>query len=460
MGTTSEKEYKINEPLIHVGVIQKQQIIDFSLLTSYKLKGEKIPPGNYFVQIKEGKIYFNGDCYDELTFESDQLHNDRFELKNVIIGIGFHWERKENQQFLGGLKFICTEGDSDSDSDSSKTITAINIISLEDYLKSVISSEMSSTSSEELLKAHAIISRSWLLSQVLYNKSNRNKQSDYNSSIVISTEIIRWYDRDDHENFDVCADDHCQRYQGITRQNSELVDRVVNETIGKVVSYRGSICDTRYSKCCGGIMETFENVWEPLIHPYLQGKPDNYSGHPFPNLCEEEEADKWIKSSPDAFCNTQEARVLKQVLNDYDQETVDFYRWNIRYTQKELSELINNRIGIDFGNIIDLVPIERGVSGRIILLKIIGTEKVMIIGKELEIRRTLSKSHLYSSAFTVETFDEDDEGIPQRFILTGAGWGHGVGLCQIGAAVMADKGYKYDEILKHYFPGTDIKTEY
>jgi len=456
MGTTSEKEYKINEPVIHVGVIQMQQVIDFSLLANYKLKGKKIPPGDYSVKIKDGNIYFNGDSYDELTFQSDQLHNDRFELKDVVIGVGFHWERKENQRFLGDLKFICTE----SDGDGSKAITAINIISLEDYLKSVISSEMSSTSSEELLKSHAIISRSWLLSQILNNLSNNKKKSDYKSSTVTPTEIIRWYDREDHDHFDVCADDHCQRYQGITRQNTELVERVVNETIGKVVSYRGSICDTRYSKCCGGIMEAFENVWEPLIHPYLQGKPDNYSGHPFPNLSEEEEAEKWIKSSPDAFCNTQDEVVLKQVLNDYDQETVDFYRWSITYTQSEISDLINKRLGIDFGNIIDLIPIERGVSGRIKRLKIIGTEKVMIIGKELEIRRTLSNSHLYSSAFTVDTFDEDDEGIPHKFLLTGAGWGHGVGLCQIGAAMMAEKGYKYDEILKHYFPDTDIKTEY
>src|SRR5690554_1084422 len=454
MGTSGEKENKTREPLIHVGILQNQNRINFSLLSTYKLQGKKFSKGDYFVEIDNGQISFNGERYDQLTFEADQLHKDSFEIKDVIIGVQFHWERKENQQFLGGLKFITTGVG------ENKSITVINIVSLEDYLKSVISSEMSSTSSEELLKSHAIISRSWLLSQILNNLSNNKKKSDYKSSTVTPTEIIRWYDREDHDHFDVCADDHCQRYQGITRQNTELVERVVNETIGKVVSYRGSICDTRYSKCCGGIMEAFENVWEPLIHPYLQGKPDNYSGHPFPNLSEEEEAEKWIKSSPDAFCNTQDEVVLKQVLNDYDQETVDFYRWSITYTQSEISDLINKRLGIDFGNIIDLIPIERGVSGRIKRLKIIGTEKVMIIGKELEIRRTLSNSHLYSSAFTVDTFDEDDEGIPHKFLLTGAGWGHGVGLCQIGAAMMAEKGYKYDEILKHYFPDTDIKTEY
>ena len=459
MGTSGEKEFDMSEPLIHVGLLKKQKIINFSLLTAYKLQGNLIPPGEYSARIKNQKIYFNGESYEELTFESDQLHSDQFKLKDVIIGVEFHWERKEDQQFLGGLKFILTESEDNSE-ERDEAITAINIVSLEDYLKSVISSEMSSTSSEHLLKAHAIISRSWLLAQILNNRSQEKKESKHDSSIVTSTEIIKWYDREDHEHFDVCADDHCQRYQGVTRQKTELVNRVLDETLGKVISYKGSICDARYSKCCGGMMETFENVWEPIIHPYLQAKPDNFSGHPIPDLCNEEEADKWIRTSPDAFCNTQDSNILKQVLNDYDQETVDFYRWKVTYSQKEISELINDRLGIDFGNIIDLEPLERGSSGRITRLKIVGTKKVLSIGKELVIRRALSKSHLYSSAFTVDVLDEDDEGIPQKFVLIGAGWGHGVGLCQIGAAMMADKGHRYDEILQHYFPGTDIKTKY
>ena len=454
MGTSSEKEIKMKEPLIYVGVLQKQKKINFSLLSTYKLQGKEFSKGDYCVEIENGKISFNGNKYDQLAFEAIQLHNDSFELKDVVIGVQFHWERKENQQCLGGLKFIIT-GDGEE-----KLITAINIISLEDYLKSVISSEMSSTSSEELLKAHAIISRSWLLAQIIKNQSIDKEKNEYRTSIETPTEIIRWYDREDHEHFDVCADDHCQRYQGVTRQTTKLVDRVVNETYGKVISYRGSICDARYSKCCGGIMETFENVWEPIVHPYLQGKADNYSGIPLPDLCNEEEAENWIRSSPDAFCNTQNSNVLKQVLNDYDQETADFCRWTVTYSQKELSDLINLRSGINFGDIIDLQPIERGTSGRIIRLKIIGTEKVMIIGKELEIRRTLSKSHLYSSAFVVDRYEEDEDGIPQKFVLTGAGWGHGVGLCQIGAAMMAEKGYKYNEILSHYFPESNIKNEY
>ena len=454
MGTSGEEKTKINEPLIHVGILLNQQVINFKLLSSYKLKGKKIEPGDYSVESKEGKILFDGELYDEITFEADQLHNDTFELKDVIIGVQFHWERKEDQKFLGGLKFI-------SENEVGKpVISAVNIVSLEDYLKSVISSEMSSTSSEALLKSHAIISRSWLLAQIKKNQSLKKDKSDYKTSIETSTELIRWYDREDHENFDVCADDHCQRYQGVTRQTTELINRVIDDTYGKVLIYQGTICDARFSKCCGGIMETFENVWEPIAHPYLQAKPDNFSGVPMPDLTNEESAEEWIKTSPDAFCNTQDSNVLKQVLNDYDQETADFYRWSVTYTQEELSSLIKERSGIDFGDIIDLQPVERGTSGRIKRLKIIGTKKVLIIGKELEIRRTLSKSHLYSSAFVVETTDENDKGIPQKITLTGAGWGHGVGLCQIGAAVMADKGYKYSEILEHYFPKSTIKTEY
>ncbi len=454
MGTTSEKEIKMKEPVIHVGILQDQKSIEFSLLSDYKLDGTVVPKGDYKAELADNKITFNGKNYDEIVFEPEYLHSDSFELKDVIIGVQFHWERKENQQFLGGLKIIITgEGEN-------RGITAVNVVSLEDYLKSVISSEMSSTSSEELLKAHSIISRSWLLAQIVKNRSLDTKDKDYQTSIITPTEHIKWYDREDHEQFDVCADDHCQRYQGITRQTTDLVNMVVNETQGKVISYKGTICDARYSKCCGGVMETFENVWEPIVHPYLQGKPDSFSGLPYPDLCKEEEAEDWIRSSPDAFCNTRDSRVLKQVLNDYDQETADFYRWSVTYSQEELSELIKERSGVDYGEIIDLQPLERGTSGRISRLKIIGTEKVLVIGKELEIRRTLSKSHLYSSAFVVDTYEENEEGIPQKFELTGAGWGHGVGLCQIGAAMMADKGYNHSEILLHYFPDSKIKTEY
>lgn len=434
-------------PLIHVGILLNQQKIDFELLSTYKLAGKEFPACNYSVEITNGKILFDGAQYNEITFEADQIHEDSFELKDVIIGVNFHWERKENQRFLGGLKFITENG----------SISAINLVSLEDYLTSVISSEMSATSSEELLKAHAVISRSWLLAQIQKNKS---LEKDYQTSFVTPTEIVRWYDREDHANFDVCADDHCQRYQGITRQSTELVKKVIEKTYGEVLTYGDVICDARFSKCCGGVMETFENVWEPIAHGYLQARADNSNTASFPDLTVEENAEEWIRSSPKAFCNTQDANVLKQVLNDYDQETADFYRWNVVYSQEQLSALIRGRSGIDFGEIIALEPLERGTSGRIKRLKIIGTERVMIIGKELEIRRTLSKSHLYSSAFVVDADNENDEGIPQTFTLTGAGWGHGVGLCQIGTAMMAEKGYDYATILNHYFPNSEINKNY
>lgn len=440
----------MDEPLIHVGILLQQQKIDFSLPAGYTLNGREMAAGDYSVWISDGKLVFNGELFDELVFEADDLHYNVFGLKEVIIGVQFHWERKEDQYFLGNLKFIVEDGN----------ISAINIVSLEDYLTSVISSEMSATSSEELLKAHAVISRSWLLAQIRKNQSLESSSTGYQTPFETSTEILRWYDRENHDRFDVCADDHCQRYQGITRQSTALVKKVIRETRGEALFYNGAICDARFSKCCGGVTETFENVWEPVVHPYLQAKPDYTEITPLPDLTVEENAEEWIRTSPPAFCNTQDAQALKQVLNDYDRETADFFRWKVTYSQEELSTLIKERSGIDFGEIIALQPLERGNSGRIIRLKIIGTERVMTIGKELEIRRTLSKSHLYSSSFVVDTQGEDEEGIPQLFTLTGAGWGHGVGLCQIGAAIMADKGYGYLEILTHYYPYSKIITNY
>lgn len=451
MGVTSQKANKqMKEPLIHVGILQDQPKIDFTLLSTYNLRGKAFTAGDYSVGISGDKILFDGDTFDEITFEADDLHHDAFELKNVIIGVEFHWERKENQRFPGGLKFIVANG----------AITAINIVSLEDYLTSVISSEMSATSSLELLKAHSVISRSWLMAQILKNKTLKEKGAGYRTSFETPTEIIRWYDREDHMHFDVCADDHCQRYQGITRQSTPLVREAVDLTRGEVVTSGDNICDARFSKCCGGVTEAFENVWEPIVHPYLQGKADREEGTPLPDLTVEEDADEWIRSSPPAFCNTGDTAILKQVLNDYDQETADFYRWKIVYSQEELSTLIRERSGIDFGEIIALEPLERGTSGRITRLKIIGTQRIMTIGKELEIRRTLSKSHLYSSAFVVDMQDEDRNGIPQSFTLTGAGWGHGVGLCQIGAAVMAKQNYSYKQILEHYYPKSKLDRRY
>ena len=440
----------MTEPQISVGIMSAPRI-EFSLFNSFQFNETTLTKGDYSAQISNGKIDFQGELYNEIILQANDIHSNSFELKDVVIGINFHWERKENQQFQGHLKLIVENG----------MITAVNIVSLEDYLVSVISSEMSATSSEEFLKAHAVISRSWLLAQVDKSKSLGTNKESYQTSFEDGNEIVRWWDREDHNNFDVCADDHCQRYQGITKQSTPLVSDVIKKTRGQVMIYEDSICDTRFSKCCGGFMETFENVWEATPQPYLVGKADTKNiTLQTPNLSNEEEAVDWIKSSPVAFCNTKYARILKEVLNDYDQETPDFYRWKVTYTQEELSELIYKRSGIDYGDILELSPIERGTSGRIVRLRIVGTERIMTIGKELEIRRTLSETHLYSSAFAVETGAENEEGIPSEFTLYGAGWGHGVGLCQIGAAVMAHNGYRYDDILDHYYPGAEIEKRY
>lgn len=439
-----------DEPKIHVGILLEQPQIEFQLHNAYRLNSrKKIETGKYIAVFKEGKILFNGNLYDEIIFSTDENIKGQFTLNNVIIGVNFHWERKEDQVFLGSLKIKV----------ENNALTAINLLHLESYLASVISSEMSATSSLELLKAHAVISRSWLMAQIDKNKKIDTEQ--YQTHFENDEATIRWYDREDHLNFDVCADDHCQRYQGITRQTTETVANVTNLTRGEILMCDDEICDARFSKCCGGMMETFENVWEPVVHPYLQGKLDSKSENMVaPNLTNETEAETWIRSSPKAFCNTNNKEVLKQVLNDYDQETADFFRWKVEYSQLETADLIKEKSGIDFGEIIDLLPLERGTSGRLTKLKIIGTKRTMIIGKELEIRRTLSRTHLYSSAFVVDKEDISSNGIPQKLILTGCGWGHGVGLCQIGAATMAEKGYGYKEILNHYFPGSALEKYY
>ncbi|MBA4321854.1 MAG: amidase [Odoribacter sp.] len=372
-----------------------------------------------------------------------------FTLHSVTIGVDFHWQRKEDQEFKGSLKLIIED----------KKVTAVNVLTIEDYLVSVISSEMRATSSVELLKAHAVISRSWLLAQINKRSSLGKVKEKYETYFRTETEIIRWYDREDHVNFDVCADDHCQRYQGITRASTPVVVRVINDTYGEVLTSGGLICDARYSKCCGGISELFENVWEPVKHPYIQKVVDNQvlpQGFDL-NLADEIAAGKWILGKPEAFCNSSDKEVLSQVLNDYDQETNDFFRWKVEYTQKEVSDLVKYKTGIDFGSVIDILPVERGSSGRLIKMKIVGSKKEMVIGKELEIRKTLSKTHLYSSCFVVE---KNVEGSRIKFILHGAGWGHGVGLCQIGAAVMGSKGYTYREILGHYFKDVEVEKKY
>ena len=444
----------MKEPKVEVGILFEPQI-EFVLLAPYRISGKEVS-GKQVVTYDEGKILWNGRQYDELLFEPLQESAAAFELLDVTIGINFHWERKEDQRFQGSLKIIVENG----------KLTGINVIHVEDYLTSVISSEMSATASLELLKAHAVISRSWLLNKlkVANGKLKVIMHPDNTANFELSTlpsQLIKWYDHEAHKNFDVCADDHCQRYQGITRTSTPQAIEAVFATRGEVLMYEGEICDARFSKCCGGAFEEFQNCWENVKHPYLIGQRDSKTETRLPDLTKEVEADKWIRTSPAAFCNTHNKQVLSQVLNNYDQETTDFYRWRVCYSQQELSELIHKRSGIEFGKIIDLIPVERGTSGRLVRLKIVGTLRTLIIGKELEIRRTLSSSHLYSSAFVVDKeYKEDEKEIPSRFILTGSGWGHGVGLCQIGAAVMGEQGYKYKEILSHYYPGSAIEQQY
>ncbi|AUI48826.1 amidase [Bacteroides fragilis] len=437
----------MKEPKVQVGILSEPQI-EFILLNSYHIKGKEIA-GRQVVTYVDGQIRWQGHLYDELLFEPMHEESDAFELLNVTIGINFHWERKEDQRFMGALKIIV----------ENEKLTGINVIHVEDYLTSVISSEMSATASLELLKAHAVISRSWLLAQIHKNKAITASQSLYSAFTQTDQELIRWYDREDHTHFDVCADDHCQRYQGITRASTEMVRQAIAATRGQVLMWEGNICDARFSKCCGGAFEEFQYCWEGIKHPYLSKQRDSKTGSGLPDLRVESEADQWIRTSPEAFCNTKDKKILSQVLNNYDQETTDFYRWKIEYKQDELSELILKRSGMDYGQILDLIPVERGTSGRLVKLKIRGSKRTMTIGKELEIRRTLSTSHLYSSAFVIDKADIVDD-VPGRFILTGAGWGHGVGLCQIGAAVMGEQGYPYDTILLHYYIGATIDKLY
>lgn len=443
----------IAEPTIQIGILTACEI-SFKLNDNFKFSDNQIYSGKKLAIYRKGKILFNGEFHDELNFKPTS-ENCSFDLRNVVIGIGFHWQRMETQRFKGALKIII-EG---------QKLTVVNEIKVEDYLTSVISSEMSATASDELLKAHAVISRSWLLNPIL-NDNRRQTRDSRNPDISVdsalsSVHIVKWYERDAHTHFDVCADDHCQRYQGITKASTQAVIEAIEATKGQVLMYNGEICDARFSKSCGGVSENFENCWAPEHYPYLTKVIDNSSMHEnfATDLTIEENAEKWIRESPEAFCNTNDKKILSQVLNNYDQDTTDFYRWKVEYTQAQMAEIISRRSGYDFGEIIDFKPLKRGESGRIIELQITGTKLTVIVGKELEIRKWLSNSHLYSSAFVVDKSDIKD-GVPQKFTLTGAGWGHGVGLCQIGAAVMGEQGYKYHEILQHYFQNAELTTIY
>ena len=447
----------MNKPTIEVGILSAEAI-------HFKLNGTFRTASGRTINGREGKAVAKGNSLFSLELDSVRQPFDgfvllepmnetecSFELYHVVIGLKFHWERKENQRFTGKLKLFAENG----------LITAVNILPLEDYLLSVISSEMSAASSLELLKAHAVVSRSWLLAQMEKGKALR-KSGGYQSYVRTDEGYIRWYDREDHDRYDVCADDHCQRYQGITKASSPQVVEALKATSGEVLMYDDAVCDSRYYKCCGGATEKFENVWEPVVHPYLTP----VACHPSlvtPDLTNEANARAWILGNPQAYCNTHDKEALSQVLNDYDRETQDFFRWEVSLAQSEIRSLLFRKAGIDVGNVIDLLPVERGASGRLIRLKIVGDRQTVVIGKELEIRKALSESHLYSSAFVVEkmfTSSGEKTGIPDVFVLKGAGWGHGVGLCQIGAAMMGHKGFSYREILSQYFPAAALKKMY
>ena len=403
------------EPTVSVGLATAQKI-SFELNQAYVAKGEVIT-GPQTVAFSEGGILWRGTQYHELTFTPQDEHAT-FSLYDVTIGVDFHWERQQTMVYEGALRIV-VEADK---------IVAINELPVERYLRSVISSEMSATASLEFLKAHAVISRSWLLAQMEKRRRLNSGQDSFFSFIKKDDEIIRWHDREDHTIFDVCADDHCQRYQGIVSENGVMAEEAVNQTRGQVLLYDGDICDARFSKCCGGVTEEFQYCWEDTPKPYLV-------------------------SINDPYCNTHDLHILSQVLKGYDQETSDFYRWTVEYTQEELSELVSRKLKDDFGQITDLIPLERGKSGRIWKLKIVGTKKTLTIGKELEIRRALSETHLLSSNFDVTKNKK-------VFILNGRGWGHGVGLCQIGAAVMGEQGKTYDKILLFYYRNAEIQRLY
>jgi SpoIID/LytB domain protein len=442
------------EPRINVGILVDKKL-SFELYGDFTVLGsEETFSGVFTAELKNGKIVCKSkknkiEIEEEVIFQPANPVTESFLIRDVIIGLKFHWERREKQRFNYALKLV-------KDKDE---IAAINVLPLESYLTSVISSEMSAKSSIELLKAQSVVARSWILAQMEKINEVASHQENSKSLVELEDELIKWYDREDHKLFDVCADDHCQRFQGVTKIISDSAFSAIERTKGIVLLSNSKICDTRYSKCCGGITESFENVWQAVTHNYLNSVIDyKYEPEIYKiDFTKEENAKKWILGNPPAYCNTTDAKILSHILVDYDRKTKDFYRWKIEYEQNELAQTIFDKTGIDFGEILDLIPVERGKSARLVRLKIIGTKRTLVIGKELEIRRVLSKSHLYSSAFVIEKVGDD---IPTKFILSGGGWGHGVGLCQIGAAVMAEMGYNFDEILLHYFPNAGLKRIY
>lgn len=440
------------EPNISVGIIERAQEIQGVFLGFYELPNSVRLQGQFTVHSENSVLVLKDSDGVEVIrgaeFRCIALNGATCTLCDVTIGMNFHWERKENQTFEGNMRFLA---------DVHGTISAINEIGVEKYLQSVISSEMSAEAPGELLKAHAVTSRSWLVAMLERQKELKNVRVPFQRSQETKDEILRWYDRNDHAHFDVCADDHCQRYQGITKVITKSAEEAVSATRGQFLVHNNEICDARFSKACGGRTELFEHTWEETPIPYLQSVSDSIQIHP--PVLNEADVERWILSSPDAYCNTSDGKILKQILPSFDQETIDFFRWKVEYTQEQLVYILYTKSEIDIGIVMDIIPISRGSSGRIFKLKVVGSKRTVIVGKELEIRRWFSKSHLYSSAFIVKT-ERDEKGIPAKFTLYGAGWGHGVGLCQIGAAVMAAKGYRAEEIVKHYFRNSELRKLY
>ncbi len=429
-------------PKINVGIIEAERII-IELNGPFSLNGHPAKAGTIEFELAGNDVKVGESTASQMHLQP-LAADATFTIRDVTIGIGFHWQQKENQTFAGALRLVTGNG----------RLVAINEIDIENYLLSVISSEMNANAPGEFLKAHAVISRSWALAQL-----EDQKTEELFKCSETEEETIKWYDHSAHELFDVCADDHCQRYQGLTRKSTPQASEAIEATRGEVLTFNSSLCDARFSKCCGGITEQFSTCWQPTDPPYLQAVRDNAEGSAA-DVSSESAASEWISTHPDAFCANPSEDVLFMVLNNYDRYTPHLYRWTVRYTADELADIIRERSGMDYGQIISLKPLHRGPSGRIDRLRIEGTNQTRIIGKELEIRRTLSKTHLYSSAFIVRPQNPDANGIPTAWELHGAGWGHGVGLCQIGAAVMATRGYSYREILAHYFRGAELTKLY
>lgn len=446
------------EPVIRVGLVNTAPKVKFVLSGSFiDSDGGPVKEGAYGASRENNAVKLMGER--EVTAPVIRLipadfESGRFTVHGVKIGLNFHWEREESQQFQGELVIA----------QSGEGLMIVNQIPLESYLVSVISSEMSASCPAELLRAHAIVARSWLLAQLIRERGTETDSLPQSvAEIGDQAEIVRWYDRESHRGFDVCADDHCQRYQGISKAFSQSAFDAVSDTRGKVLMYGEEVCDARYSKSCGGMTEAYSAVWDdqdvPYLKPIYDGPGSEVPGHRLP-LSVEVNAEDWIASTPVAYCGVPTPELLERILPGFDQETSDFYRWQVDYTQEEIGEVLLSRLGVDFGRVHSLLPLERGESGRIMRLRIVGEKRTLVIGKELEIRRALSRSHLYSSAFVARARREQQSEFPERFQLIGAGWGHGVGLCQIGAAVMADRGHSNEEILSHYFTAARVSGLY